>query len=1298
MTANSNRKGEIVDGGYKIIDLSQDGLWAILKPNNEQWSEEQRQQWASEQRQRLLMSQREEKRKLAQLLPIPQRDTQYRRIVASLGLNQKHRISDLSEKRGLNAEEIDFAVSQGWLCSWQRGEVVEGVSPKLPGINPSGIKRTLLGVSGIGITAIDNAGNITGFQIASDNREKFGKYLWLSSASKNGSGPHLPSGELPIFVWRYPEAKEITETWLIEGGLKSLITALKLWFRYGRKDIQIIGAAGANFNGSIGAVCEALQGKVNLFPDSGSLSNTQILKQYKSTIEALTSKAYSVSVAWWGQIQKGIDQDIDELENTLDFDLITPGEFFNLVGEENDGTHRYGGGNYQSTLQKSSNGGIPGINAGRTGISSNGVCGEICTTDEQGSIIKNNKWWRKWLRSRRYTPHMRVKMPKFRFPLETPKNDAVITVNSGLGSAKTEALIELIRISSYRAFLIGYRNNLLLQTGNRASDTGLNIYHIREDDGVALLPDENTNLALCLDSIHHIDGYFSGVDIYLDETVSILLHACGGGTLKDNQAKALAIFTKALKECNRVILLDGNLADIHCDFIAKISGKRLFKIGNDSKIPPHKFIFIDAIDIEGEIKKRDKSPIIKAMLADGIIPWVASDSKTLTDSLNEIFKKQGKMNGFVLNKDTAGETWAKEFLANPDKFITDKKPDYFIISPTAESGVSITIRGYFTDKFTFFSGVSGTNSQHQMLFRLRDDSIPHYVFCPEKSHIRDRNTPRNYSEKAYATFMNEKIIQSAMLASEGNTSQMMKIISQAISRNNDDWWAFSSLLGALDNIEMDNLRKCLIHALVEAGHEVEIARWESDEGIKAIEKVAKESVRMNHAVELFNANKFDSLEEANQIAKSNPTKSVQRRIEKTRLLDRLPGIEDTSIWDAEFINDYYLKDKEFISKQQRFYFLSNFEISKKRSEVNWYYLATNQHFYMGQAKADSHLKIWGLQQVNIRQFLEGEYHKNSPELEELMQQCRDRKDIASALNIEPKPATESRKENIELLRSLLDLIGLKLAKPSRKLVNGVRERVYCVDKAAMSYPVRTEILKAIARKFDGYLESDAVKKVCWEEVPVIETVEAQAAVNVAAVDPVDESPTLTTVLSHELLDDINPELAPITTDNFDSKTDIIPELTSTQQARPAAVLCLDPSGERGATIAPAPTACELAVQQLQQVSTWAEVTQEMIDLGWWSLRQEERYRLTALYQQSQQCTIVQGKQPTSGSRCWVWHYSQWLEGIVHHWEHRPHEKFFKAIVNFVDGGSRMVWNRGEIQLFDEASACNSMTIRRMALR
>ncbi|MHC5771318.1 MAG: plasmid replication protein, CyRepA1 family [Nostoc sp.] len=1129
MTANSSRKGEIAEDGYKVIDFTEDGLWAVLKLDNQEWAQEKKQQWADEQRQRRERSQREEKQKLAQLLSIADRNNQYRRIVAELGLNQKHRISELAERRGLNSNEIDFAVSQGWIASWKPGVKIDA-SPLLAGVTGG----QLTGVVGLAIATVNLNGEITGFQIASDNRVKFGKYLWLSSASRGGNGPHLPSGELPIFLWRHPEAEQITETLLVEGGLKSLITALKLWFRHGRKDIQIIGAAGANWLGSINAVVEGLAqtSKVILCPDAGSLDNGHILSNYKKIVEELTTRAYSVSVAYWDQVEKGKDPDIDELGNTLGFDLITPGEFFSLAGE--------------SELKDDS-----------------------------------QDWaWRKWLKSRIYTPDIVVNQSKFRFS-QIPDNNVIVGVKSGLGTEKTGALIEQIRLSSNRAFLIGYRNNLLLQTGNRASQVGLKIYHLQQDGGIDLVADTNTHLTLCLDSIHHIDGYFNGVDIYLDEAVSVLLHAVTGGTLGEEQGKAIAIFSKALRECNRIFLLDGNLADIHVDFIAKIAGKKVIKIENKAKIPPHNFKFIIGINEDGEIKKRDKSPLIKALLSDDVKPWIASDSKNLTDRLDEILRQSGKC-GYVLNKDTSGEPWAKEFLVNPDVFIENHKPDYSIISPTAESGVSVTVKNYFTDKFTFFTGVQGTSSQHQILFRLRDDSITHYVFCPEKSTVRDRNNPKNYSVKAFSKLLDEKIIQSAILAADGNSSStMLEIIGEAIARSNDDWWQLSCQLGALDNFEMNNLRKCLIHALNEAGHSVEICEWDVDDEAKNKEKAAKEAVTMRYALELYKAIEFNSVEEASKVAKSNPSKEVQRRIEKTWLLDALPGITDLSLWDAEFIADYYLKDKEFISKQRRFYFLQNFEISKKRSEVKWYYMATNQNFFLAQAKGDSHLKVWALQELNILQFLDGEYHRNSPALVNLIKTVRERNDIASALNIMPNPETESKKENIEFLRSLLDSLGIKLAKSVRKLVDGVRERVYCVNDQAMQKPARLEVLSAIARKFDGYLQSETVAKVNWEESPLDPVVEVAATAETAA--------EITTVVETEITATIQPIAMPVIS--------IASELPDENQ-QPA----------------------EAVIEKLLKITNWAELglTQSEIDEVWPLFSESQRSHLWQLHHEYQQ--------------------------------------------------------------------------------
>lgn len=58
-----------------------------------------------------------------------------------------------------------------------------------------------------------------------------------------------------------------------------------------------------------------------------------------------------------------------------------------------------------------------------------------------------------------------------------------------------------------------------------------------------------------------------------------------------------------------------------------------------------------------------------------------------------------------------------------------------------------------------------------------------------------------------------------------------------------------------------------------------------------------------------------------------------------------------------------------------------------------------------------------------------------------------------------------------------------------------------------------------------------------------------------------------------------------------------------------------------------------------------------------------------------------------GHRCWVWHFDQWREAIIEAWEDRPHEKFFKSVVRFIeDSVTRFVWQREAIFLQDKQLA------------
>lgn len=322
--------------GFICVKPSNGGHTASFKPDNSaEWSEERKIEWEALRVRRQREAAEQKQQLISNLLSIESRDRDNREINSRLGLRQSH-VSSLVDRK-LTLEQIKFAYDQGWLRSWQPGFEVRGVSAELAGVSP-GFTRKLLGVPGISIAATDGEGHIVGHQIASDDREKFAKYMWLSSNSKGGNPPHLPNGELPLFIWRHPEATEISETWLVEGSLKSLILALKAWFEWGHPNVQIIGAAGANFVGSAEALKAALSvaatKEVKLFPDAGSPTNQHISNQYSKASKLAQDLGYHVQFVWWGQFDKSSHLDADEIQDLSQVGYISTDEFLAIANSE----------------------------------------------------------------------------------------------------------------------------------------------------------------------------------------------------------------------------------------------------------------------------------------------------------------------------------------------------------------------------------------------------------------------------------------------------------------------------------------------------------------------------------------------------------------------------------------------------------------------------------------------------------------------------------------------------------------------------------------------------------------------------------------------------------------------------------------------------------------------------------------------------------------------------------------------------------------------------------------------------
>ena len=344
----------------KALRNSMGGLF-VRHDGQEDWHSDEHLQRRQEQE--ILRRQREEARARhnAQLLSVEERDSQYRLVNQNLTLVDRHRKNLRS--RGLTDAEIDLAFELGAIRTWNPEQRIFGLSPDLAGMNP--LALCLGGMYGIAIYAFDPQGHITSAQLKTEN-EKPAKYIWLSSArqgnnfsgysgqplttcfstgadrypkrglsaisqntSRGGNGPQLPSGELPLFAWKHPDAEAISEVWLCEGALKSLIAALKLW-RFGRTDVAVIGTASAARYGeqTLSSYLRQLGCKtLRLMPDAGAVANPHISAANAETLTWCQEWGYSVTVGWWGQVDK-THPDIDELNCFNALATLTPEEFW----------------------------------------------------------------------------------------------------------------------------------------------------------------------------------------------------------------------------------------------------------------------------------------------------------------------------------------------------------------------------------------------------------------------------------------------------------------------------------------------------------------------------------------------------------------------------------------------------------------------------------------------------------------------------------------------------------------------------------------------------------------------------------------------------------------------------------------------------------------------------------------------------------------------------------------------------------------------------------------------------------
>lgn len=311
-------------------------------------------------------------------------------------------------------------------------------------------------------------------------------------------------------------------------------------------------------------------------------------------------------------------------------------------------------------------------------------------------------------------------------------------IKAATGTGKTETIIKTIRnivkddknansklSITVLASRIVLAENIAGRFKARSADgdyTELNMNVYTDIENKSGLKNER-RLIQTPDSLSHMiddEGRVIYPDIlFIDEIESLYNYVITSGTLKERRRLVFTILNAYIKNAKWVFLVDSNVTTKMCDYIKKLrGGKNVQVIFNRKKTNETTYHLVpNDADWMGRLVQ---------YVNDGKKVYVGSDSKAMTDQLEERFKSYKKVK--VYNSDTDDES--KKALGDVNKVW--KEYDIVICSPTILYGVDFNQK-HFDYIFGFYQATIEASSVYQQLNRVRETTSKEaYVYIDKR--------------------------------------------------------------------------------------------------------------------------------------------------------------------------------------------------------------------------------------------------------------------------------------------------------------------------------------------------------------------------------------------------------------------------------------------------------------------------------------------------------------------------------------------------------------------------------------
>jgi hypothetical protein len=983
-------------GGYGNPDFhyfgdTRDGQWGVYIPlvdwseyveSNTQVTPEERERWVLKQQEKQAALLAAENQRRAESLPALERDIAARAILAQLSLNEIDR-KDLI-RRGFTQQQIR-EIGFKSVEKWQR--LTEPVNNRFPGVNIQGNRLSNGSIAGILIPLYTVTGQIVAFQIR--NREQSqSRYRWLSSVWEkgrdNGASPSLPNGENPL-TFSYPQLLGVepvlNSIGFAEGtGAKPNLTATRM-------GQQVIGAAGGQWLSSPELLKDGLSrwraDVIDLYLDGEDPHKPQVIRRWINLYHQLLEWGYKPRFMYSGR-------DIDELEDLLLLREIDLDELEHLVGNK-----------------------LP---------------------PPPPVVSLARKLYQK---SKRFTPD-RTQCNRF-LQWEIPETglensvagyppSTLVGIKSALGTGKTEILKSLgatARERGLELIFIGYRNNLLRQTCDRIPD----LYHVGDENKIFL--DSDYHKAICHHSAGLLDPAQMGNKIViLDECVSdlsdMLASKLTAGRRKDgtdSRQVRLAHVEELVKNCYGVIALDAYLSDTELDFLQKL----------------RQFDFVHKIEntYKNQMNVRmvgQKSTLTRAILDDALAGTnllITATTQKHCENLEKSLIRIGisetnicRIDGKTDRDDSIGL-----FFRNPKAYLEEYRPQIVILSPTAESGISIDLAGYFTTHYHFHLGNLGILSGLQFLGRYRDFTAPRVIYCEKQGYIADGNSSSftKWVKDEFDRQVHENMDLVFMLLDRGAADEAMKILTSYAHKENL-WLKLAHQYKASLNEEMKHLRELFVEAMLADGYTVTLDPEDVDGCDDTDDLMGRVEVerRVVQSRRIYDAPDITRLEY--EAIRNNPSANELDRVLASKYYltqQQLPGIMETESYCAELIQMLKYNHPALVKQLETYHYL----LHPERAEINhlaaWLPVAETGSVWLPDQLSRSSLALVKVgRELGLHDLIGQGFSRQR--IGEIIERVSNSKRYQSSLKININP--ERPPDPIKLFRRILKKFGIKLVK------------------------------------------------------------------------------------------------------------------------------------------------------------------------------------------------------------------------------------------------------------------------------